>query len=125
MIVLSACGLEFKWKFPQYVTKCPVQPCSVEFGSRSDAIDHFKETHAYRSTLCPICKKPVVMRSFGDIKYHYKKQHPHADLPPYFEKLSVRGNKGNQYAEVKSETKSWSENGSKLSNQANANVCIS
>lgn len=123
MIVLGACGLKFNWPFPPKLTRCPVKPCSAPFGTRSEAIDHYKRTHAFKSTLCPDCKKPVTMRKLSDIAYHYKQLHPNVELPPYFQKSSVKWNEHDEHANVKSQTKSCSENRSQPSNQANVSVC--
>lgn len=84
MIVLSGCGLKFKWRFPKS-TRCPVKNCRRQFGVRSDAIVHYKKFHAKRSTLCLACKEPKVVRKISDMVYHYKTIHPKQNLPSYFD----------------------------------------
>lgn len=113
MIVLNGCGMRIMWQFPPRITHCPVKCCFKRFGVRSDAIVHYKENHAERSTLCPICNSPVIMRRFGDINDHYKRRHPNSDLPSYFAGLAKR---------KKSQTKRFesapcSKNGSQPTNK--------
>lgn len=107
LIVLGGCGLKFTWRFPQS-TQCPVKNCKIQFGKRSDAIDHYKVNHAKKTTLCPACNSPILMRSFGDIAFHYRKRHPNKDLPLCFKSPYERKKMDNKHAKIKAN----SENGS-------------
>lgn len=106
MIVLSGCGLRFKWQFPQ-TTWCPVKNCRRQFGVRSDAIVHYKKFHAERSTLCPICKEPKVMRKISDMVFHYKKVHPNDNLASYFKGSVNKKNVDNKQVNVKLQMKQF------------------
>lgn len=74
----------------------------------------FQDNPCLQIKLCSVCKKPVLMRSFGDIVYHYKRQHPNVELPSYFDNPPGKRKELNE----KSPTKSCSENGSPSSRQA-------
>lgn len=83
LIELHGCGLTTYWKFPKNVKNCPVHRCRANFGVRSDAIRHYRNYHANRAILCPICVKPILCanRSFFNIKDHYNRVHPNEELP--------------------------------------------
>lgn len=101
IIVLGACGLELKWQYPLNSTRCPVNNCHASFNKRSDAIAHFKTTHAHKSTLCPACEKPVYMTRFSDIAYHYNRKHPNMDIPLYFQKVKAKKRREIAHANVR------------------------
>lgn len=116
MIVLSGCGLKFLWKFPQSA-QCPVKNCKIQFNKRSEAIVHYKKTHAEKSTLCPDCNTPKSARKFSDMVYHYKSVHPNDELPTFFKKSSEKKNMNEKPVIVKTQRISYGnvshlENGS-------------
>lgn len=104
IVLLTGCGLRFQWPFKWNSKTCPVRNCVQKFYTRSDAISHFKEKHAKKSTLCSVCKKPVLMRSFGDIHYHYKRRHPNINIPSYFLRLSTKRSKIDKRVDLKLQT---------------------
>lgn len=75
MITLEGLGLIKKWRFPQDHTKCPVNKCCSSFKSRSAAIAHYKEIHAKKATLCPVCNK-VIANSSYNLEKHMGRMHP-------------------------------------------------
>lgn len=64
--------------------QCPLPRCRKPFGLRSDAIVHFKRTHAGKSTLCPICLKPILIQRIYDAKRHFSRYHPTVDASLHF-----------------------------------------
>lgn len=129
MIVLSALGLKFTWQFPN-TTNCPVKNCQKQFGVRSDAIVHYKKKHAAKSTLCPLCNKPKLVRRPGDIAYHYTNVHPKFDLPSYFKNLQMKEKVDNKHADLVSQTrhsgsKSCAKNGSQPSKEVHKKARLS
>lgn len=117
IVVLSACGIRFEWPFKWDSEKCPVRNCREPFDARADAIAHFMEKHAGRSTLCSICQKPIVMRTVGDIQYHYRCRHPGIDLPSHYHKL-INANRriGVKSQKVRSKNESCAKNASERMN---------
>lgn len=105
IIVLSACGLRFEWPFKWNSKKCPVKNCYDYFGKRADAIAHYRKTHATRSVLCPICKRPILIRKLSDFHHHYKKVHPGKTVPSYFMNSPTNEKKNDKHDDLKSPAK--------------------
>lgn len=80
MVTLYGCGQATKWHFPN-ITRCPVHLCDARFGTRSDAIRHYKRCHASHSILCPICDKPIISQSPCVFVRHFKRLHPGVKVP--------------------------------------------
>lgn len=81
LITLSGCGQTTYWRFPQDLKHCPVQSCRIQFGVRSDAINHYQKRHAIYSLLCPICVKPICAQRKYDFQTHFAKVHPMEEMP--------------------------------------------
>lgn len=82
LIELSGGGVTTLWQFPSNTTNCPVSNCEMAFGTRSLAIDHFKNQHAEHSIYCPLCDKPLTVHQFFDLfKSHYNQMHPNHTTP--------------------------------------------
>lgn len=81
LITLHSCGITTQWKFPKNIKICPVITCRKNFDSRSNAIAHYKRTHANHSILCSICDKPLYSKSISDFIRHHKNIHPDVEIP--------------------------------------------
>lgn len=82
MIILEACGIITKWQFPLNSTMCPATRCNKKFGSRAEAIAHYKQQHAKGAILCEICNKPLVVGTTSDYYIqHFERVHPFKRIP--------------------------------------------
>lgn len=82
LITLTYSDVTTHWRFPKFVTKCPILSCSMQFHNRSNVIAHYKEYHAKGSILCPICDKPIrVGKCRFNFKKHYRRMHPFQQIP--------------------------------------------
>ncbi|XP_031628317.1 uncharacterized protein LOC116344075 isoform X2 [Contarinia nasturtii] len=86
LISLNGCGNKTKWHYPENITHCVVSGCKLTFKSRAQAIAHYKEQHAYKSILCPICIKPIVSRNQKFFIRHYERVHPTEKIPYFHDK---------------------------------------
>lgn len=76
VITLSGLDVITKWRFPENLSKCPVSNCSLPFDARSDAIAHYRVSHAENNILCSICDEPIpVPVSKKQLVAHYEKVH--------------------------------------------------
>lgn len=80
VILLRGCDQITKWHFPN-ITVCPVHTCKMRFETRLGAITHYKEEHAKRSYYCSICKAPIVIWQRNHLEKHYRRKHPHFQVP--------------------------------------------
>lgn len=81
LITLTGCGQITQWKLPEIITKCPVRGCGKPFGTRKEAIVHYKEKHARNSILCFVCAKPFVFQHPHHFIQHFHTRHPSVALP--------------------------------------------
>lgn len=77
MITIEGLGKIEKWRFPPHLNACPIQKCPSSIKNRSAAIAHFKNVHAKRATLCPMCKK-LILNWNNNLEKHIKRMHPNA-----------------------------------------------
>lgn len=82
LITLGGFGQTTYWIFPSNITHCPVGRCKAVFEERSQAIRHYKQSHADMSIVCPKCDRPVVARQRKDFLIHYARRHP-GEEPPH------------------------------------------
>lgn len=82
LITLSGNNQTTYWKFPLNIRHCPNKRCSEEFENRSDAIEHYRQTHARYCILCPICDRPIAVQNKANLMVHYSNKHP-GEMPPY------------------------------------------
>lgn len=68
------------WTFPPRWTRCPSHRCTIDFGTRSAAINHFRKRHAAAYIYCCYCDKPVYAPSIKKFKAHFEKLHPEHSL---------------------------------------------
>lgn len=72
-----------KWRFPD-IMSCPVISCGKQFGSRHDAMVHYKQQHAMHAILCHICKpnKPIRIDAHKNgFIAHFRGIHPNHIIP--------------------------------------------
>lgn len=81
VIILKGFGKNTKWRFPKYITNCPVLGCGLAFATRFDAINHYKDQHVDHFILCSICVKPISSKSLSQFKRHYTTIHPNERIP--------------------------------------------
>lgn len=82
-IELSGFGkIHTRWKFPLYITRCPVLTCSLEFCTRSATIFHYKDKHASNAILCYLCDWPILDTDFS---MHFRLIHPNEVIPFHFD----------------------------------------
>lgn len=81
LITLSGFGQTTYWIFPSNITHCPVGRCKAVFEERFQAIQHYKQSHADISIVCPKCDRPVVARKRKDFLTHYARRHPGEEPP--------------------------------------------
>lgn len=58
------------------MTRCPSHRCTLDYGTRSAAISHFRMRHANSYILCSFCDKIVYAPSSTKLKAHYQRAHP-------------------------------------------------
>lgn len=86
-IELSGCQKITRWKFPVFLSKCPVLTCSSDFECRTDVIRHYKENHAADAILCYLCEWPILG---SDFQMHFRLIHPNEVNPFSFDDNSSK-----------------------------------
>lgn len=85
LITLGGCGQITEWRFPK-TKRCPVLRCSLSFGTRAAAMNHYKKKHARNAIFCHLCNKPVGTNTFKAFTLHFRKRHPGERVPYKFHK---------------------------------------
>lgn len=69
------------WQFPD-VKRCPLRSCGRGFSTRSQTIEHYRETHAKHAVLCRICNYPLMLLTAAHhLDGHFLRKHP-TETPP-------------------------------------------
>lgn len=90
LIPLYGCGLVTHWRFPD-ILHCPFIRCDVTFNDRLAGIDHYKENHTKKATLCPLCKPPKPITGLRNTFIeHCESKHPNEELPYNFSKKQYK-----------------------------------
>lgn len=81
VVILTGCGHISRWIWPKNLNKCQVRNCHANVKNRREAINHFRETHAQVSILCPLCVKPIYAPSPYTYKRHHDRIHVNMTMP--------------------------------------------
>lgn len=101
MITLYGCSQTTYWRFPENMTLCPVSSCNETFEVRSEAIKHFRESHAQHSIHCSICEKVITTYSFEGYMAHFYNFHPDEIAPLNLNEQSRNTDSNEQIEEVR------------------------
>lgn len=86
MIYLTGGGHISQWHFPENTSICPVLGCHLQFQTRFQAIEHYRQRHAMYAILCKICSKPIRIDTKKDaFVSHYRRMHPDQAVPTEFD----------------------------------------
>lgn len=91
-IILSGCGLITQYMFPADLDKCPVPKCHAIVKNRSEAISHYRESHARKSILCPLCEKPICGGRSKFMRHHHR-IHPNMAMQFEFNETTKKSKK--------------------------------
>lgn len=101
MIRLSGCGKITCWLFPKHQQVCPIESCDMQFMSRSDAIQHYRDQHSNNSIFCYLCEKPILALQSNDFEQHYVEEHPNIEMAFCFDEKSTPNAKRKQSTDGK------------------------
>lgn len=80
MIELNSCGIVSRFRFPMNRKRCLNMRCNLSFGTRAEAIRHYRAAHSRAAIYCEKCNKPVHTKYLPYWQYHCEKWHPQTKI---------------------------------------------
>lgn len=109
MIELNSCGIVSRFQFPKNRKRCLNVRCSLSFGTRAEAIRHYRAAHGMAAIYCEKCQKPVHTTYLSYWQDHCEKRHPQIETkvtvaPKSMDKSSTASKSSNSEQSSKLET---------------------